>query len=460
MALEILIVDDEDDIRQQIAGILEDEGYETRQAVNSDETFAAINARTPSLIILDVWLRDSQYDGLQMLEIIRRENENQQVVMISGHGTFDMAVSATKTGAYDFISKPFKTDVLLHTVSRALSEQRLRRENTDLQRRAGDEIEDLVGESSAINNLRQSIEKVARTDSRVMITGPLGSGKGVAARILHKKSARSGGPFIVMNCASLKFEDVESTLFGREPAGGGAREIGVLEEAHRGTLLLDEVADMPMETQGKMARVLQNQKFERLDGDNKVEVNVRVLATTSRDLTSEIENGAFREDLYYRLNVVPLETPPLSARREDIPLLAQHFMERISRAKGRLPRLFGDDSLVALQSHTWPGNVWELINVIERLALIAPGKTQDVINASAVVEAVGETTESGGDSLMSDVMDQPLREARESFERKYLLFHLTRFDGNISRTAAFVEMDRAALHRKLKLLGVRNVVRV
>ncbi|MBL4719712.1 MAG: sigma-54-dependent Fis family transcriptional regulator [Alphaproteobacteria bacterium] len=460
MALEILIVDDEDDIRQQIAGILEDEGYETRQAINSAETFAAINARTPSLIILDVWLRDSEHDGLQMLEIIRRENEDQQVVMISGHGTFDMAVSATKMGAYDFISKPFKTDVLLHTVSRALNERRLRREHSDLKRRVGDEIGDLVGKSTSISNLRQNIEKLAHTDSRILISGPTGSGKGVTARILHKKSARNDGPFVVMNCASLKPEDFEGTLFGREPVNGAARKVGVLEEAHRGVLLLDEVADMPLETQGKMARVLQNQIFERLDGENRVEVNVRVLATTSRDLSIEIEKGQFREDLFYRLNVVPLEIPPLSARRDDIPLLAEHFMERISRAKGRLPRVIGDDAMVALQGHTWPGNVWELINVVERLTLFAPGKIEDIIHAQAVIDAIGDNSDdSSEDGAMFDMLDQPLREARESFERKYLLFHLTRLGGNISRTAEFVEMDRAALHRKLKLLGVRNVVR-
>lgn len=460
MAHDILIVDDEDDIRRQIAGILEDEGYDTRQAVNSAEAFAAINARQPNLIILDVWLRDSEHDGLQMLEIIRRENATQQVVMISGHGTFDMAVSATKMGAYDFISKPFKTDALLHTVARTVEDSRLRRENEDLQQRTGDEIEELVGVSPAINQFRQGIEKVARTDSRVLISGPRGAGKGVAARILHKKSPRKNGRFVVMNCASLQPSDVERTLFGREPVDGASREIGVLEDAHRGTLLLDEVADMPLETQGKMARVLHSRNFERLDGINRVEVDVRVCASTSKDLQTEIEEGRFREDLFYRLNVVPLEAPPLEARREDIPILSEYFMERISRAKGRFPRVLGEDALAALQSHGWPGNVWELINVIERLNLLAPGETTDVIHADAVMQAIGESSTGAAqaDSVL-DVMDQPLREARESFERKYLVFHLTRFGGNISRTAEFVGMDRAALHRKLKLLGVQNAVR-
>lgn len=460
MAHDILIVDDEDDIRRQIAGVLEDEGYETRQAVNSAEAFAAISVRKPNLIILDVWLRNSEHDGLQILEIIRRENANQQVVMISGHGTFDMAVTAIKMGAYDFISKPFKTDVLLHTVTRTVEDARLRQENEDLQQRTGDEIDELIGVSSAINHLRQSIDKVARMDSRVLISGPLGAGKGVAARILHKKSPRKNGRFIVMNCASLQSGDVERTLFGREAVDGASREIGVLEEAHRGTLLLDEVADMPLETQSKMARVLQSQKFERLDGANKVEVDVRVCATTRKDLRLEIDEGRFREDLFYRLNVVPLEMTALEARREDIPVLSQYFMERISHAKGRLPRTLGDNALAALQSHNWPGNVWELINVIERLSLLAPGGITDVVPADVVMEAIGGMTSVGmQDDSVLDIMEQPLREARESFERKYLFFHLTRFGGNITRAAEFVEMDRAALHRKLKSLGVQNAVR-
>lgn len=458
MAHEILIVDDEDDIRQLIAGILEDEGYETRQAANSADAFAAVAARQPSLVILDVWLRDSEHDGLQMLEIMRRDNPTQQVVMISGHGTVDMAVSATKMGAYDFISKPFKTDVLLHTIGRAVEEARLRRENVELQEKAVDRVDDLVGESPAMMQLRQTIDKVAPTDSRVLLTGPPGAGKGIAARILHGRSARKEGRFVVLNCASLQPENVEPALFGAEPEEGGPRRIGVLEEAHAGTLLLDEVADMPMETQGKIARVLQKKHFARVGGDTEVEVDVRVLATTSRDLREEIEAGRFREDLFYRLNVVPIAVPALQARRQDIPELAQHLIERLCRAKGRSTCVLANDALATLQAYEWPGNVWELINVIERLLINAPGGTE--IRSDAVSAAIGQdASEVMRWDKAPDVMNQPLREAREAFEREYLMFHLTRFSGNISRTAEFVGMDRAALHRKLKLLGIQNEVR-
>lgn len=454
MATEILIVDDERDIRHQIAGILEDEGYATRQAANSAEAIAAVEARLPALVILDIWLSESELDGLQILETLKREYPTLQILMISGHGTVDMAVAATKMGAYDFIQKPFKTDVLLHAIERALEDTRLRRENEQLKARAVSEVEDLVGASGAIQDLKRLIERVAPTESRVLISGAAGVGKSLVARMLHKRSARKAGPFIVLNCASLDSQMFEERLFGRDPAGGQARSIGVLEEAHGGTLLLDEVADMPPETQAKIVRVLHSQRFQRLGGTNWVEVNVRVISATNRDLKQEMAEGRFREDLFYRLAVVPIAIPPLAQRREDIPDLARSVMRRAAGALGRTARPLADEAMAALQAHNWPGNVWELVNAMERLLLLSPG--QGPIGADAVREAIGQ---GGGEGKASngpsaDIMAKPLREARELFEKEYLLFQLARFGGNISRTAEFVGMDRAALHRKLKSLGV------
>ena len=460
MATDILIVDDESDIRKLIAGILEDEGYGTREAGSSSEAFRAIEARQPALIILDVWLQNSEHDGLQMLELIRRDNPDQQIVMISGHATFDMAVRATKMGAYDFLTKPFKSEVLLHTISRAVEDGRLRRENRALQEQVGGPVTKLSGESPAIVNLRQALEKVAPTDSRVLITGSPGSGKSVVARILHDQSNRCNGPFVVLNCAGLEPDRLETALFGKEATDDQARRVGVLEQAHGGTLLLDEVADMPMETQTKIVRVLHRPRFHRIGGEGWVEVDTRIVATTNRDLKREIEVGLFREDLYYRLNVVPLSVPPLSTRRADIPVLAKQLMERAAASKGRASRALSEEALIALQAYEWPGNVWELVNVIERLLLPTAGDPDAPVRADAVGEAIGSGSP---EFLHSDaslgIMNQPLREAREDFERQYLTFHLARFGGNISRTAGYVGMDRAALHRKLKGLGVHNAER-
>ncbi len=458
MAQEILIVDDEEDIREQIAGILEDEGYQTRTAGTDREALEAVAARLPALVILDVWLAGSSHDGLQILELLKRDHPALQVVMISGHGTVDMAVNATKKGAYDFISKPFQTDVLLHTIERSLEDVKLKRENEALKTLTGGAEAELIGVSSAIQEIRKTLDRVAGTDSRVMITGPAGAGKSSIARLIHSRSQRADGPFISLNCATLDEANFESALFGREPNGQETRMVGLLEQAHMGTLLLDEVADMPASVQGKIVRVLHSQRFQRLGGSHWVDVNVRVLATTNRDLQEAMESGQFREDLYYRLNVVPLAIPPLENRRDDIPGLADHLMQRSARTKGRSPQPLSAEAVTALQAHDWPGNVWELANVVERLLLST--SVGETVAADAVAKAIGEDNV---DVLRweraQEVMNQPLREAREAFEREYLLFHLTRFGGNISRTAEFVEMDRAALHRKLKGLGVQNNLR-
>lgn len=460
MASDILIVDDEADIRSLIAGILEDEGYETRIAANSAEAFEAIGLRQPNLIILDVWLQNSQHDGLEMLEIIRRENPDQQVVMISGHATFDMAVSATKRGAYDFLSKPIKMDVLLHTVERAVEDARLRLENRELRAISGGPDE-LVGASSAMVQTRQAIAKLAQSDSRVLISGPAGVGKTAIAGMIHQHSRRNWRPLVALSCSAIGADRLEEALFGIEATATSPRRIGVFEQAHGGTLLLDDVGDLSPEMQSRLVRVLHRPQFSRVNGKTLVEVDVRVLAATNRDLLDEITAGRFREDLFHRLNVVPMYVPPLAERREDIPLLAQHFMMRAALSRKRPPRAFAADGLAALQAHDWPGNAWELGNVVERLLMFGREDQFAPVTGEAVVHVIGEASDDVArwDRLL-EVMNQPLREARGSFEAEYLRFHLTRFGGNISKTAEFVGMDRAALHRKLKGLGVGSVSRL
>ena len=458
MAHEILIVDDEPDIRALIEGILSDEGYETRQAHNSDAAIAAFRARRPSLVILDIWLQNSRLDGLGILQALHVEEPQVPVVMISGHGTIETAVQAIQQGAYDFIEKPFKSDRLLLIVARALEAARLRREVSELKLRAGPETE-LVGGSSPLGQLRGAIEKVAPTGSRVLITGPAGAGKEVAARMIHARSRRNDGPFVVLNCATLNPARFEEELFGVE-AGidpmGQPRRAGVLERAHGGTLLLDEIADMPLETQGKIVRALQEQGFERIGGGTRVKVDVRVLSTTNRDLAAEIAAGRFREDLFYRLAVVPLRVPALRERREDVPVLARHFMSRAGETTGMAPRDLSEDALAAMQAYDWPGNVRELRNLIDWLLIMAPGEAKEAIRPDMLPPQVGAAAPAVLKlDRTSEIMTLPLREARELFERQYLEAQLLRFGGNISRTANFVGMERSALHRTLKFLGVQ-----
>ena len=457
MAHDILIVDDERDICTLIAGILEDEGNTARRAHTSTEAIDAVRQRRPSLVILDVWLQGSELDGLQLLEVIRREDPPIPVVMISGHGTIDTAVSAIKTGAYDFIEKPFKADRLLLVVERAIEADRLKRENATLRRRAGGDVI-FVGSSPGAAAARAQIERVAPTGSRVLITGASGAGKETMARLIHQGSKRASGPFVAVSCSTLPAERLDIELFGTdgETVGDTLRVSGAFEMAHGGTLLLKEVADLPLPLQNRLARVLQEQSFVRDGGKTRVEVDVRVLASTARVLQEEIAAGQFREDLYHRLNVVSLPVPPLSERREDIPELAADLLHRVADATGLPSRTIGEDTLAALQGHDWPGNIRQLRNVIERLLILAP-PGGGPIRADVLPNDVSEDApsvlrwEKGG-----EIMQLPLRDAREVFEREYLLAQVTRFGGNISRTATFVGMERSALHRKLKSLGLHG----
>ncbi|MFC3124849.1 sigma-54-dependent transcriptional regulator [Pseudoroseomonas globiformis] len=458
MAHEILIVDDEPDIRALMEGILSDEGYDTRVAQNSDTALAAFRARRPSLVILDIWLQNSRLDGLGILEVMQREEPQVPIVMISGHGTIETAVQAIQQGAYDFIEKPFKSDRLLLIAERALEAARLKREVSELKLRAGAETE-LLGHSSPISQLRNAIERVAPTGSRVLISGPAGAGKEVAARMIHARSRRSTEPFVALNCATLNPSRFEEELFGIEASNdpqAPPRRAGVLERAHGGTLLLDEVADMPLETQGKIVRALQEQGFERVGGATRIKVDVRVIATTNRDLATEIGAGRFREDLYYRLAVVPLRAPSLRERREDVPVLARHFMTRSAEISGVPSRELSEDVLAALQAYDWPGNVRQLRNLVDWLLIMAPGSVGEPIRPEMLPPEVGSAAPAALKlDRSSEIMTLPLREARELFERQYLEAQLLRFGGNISRTANFVGMERSALHRKLKFLGVQ-----
>jgi len=452
IASEILIVDDEEDIRDLIAGILRDEGYETRVASDSDSALNAVRVRRPHLVVLDIWLQGSKLDGIQVLDTLKREQPDLPVVMISGHGTIETAVASIKKGAYDFIEKPFKADRLIHVVGRALEASRLRREVQELKLKAGDDT-DMVGQSSAVSQLRQIVDKVAPTNSRIFISGPSGSGKEVVARLIHARSRRAGNAFVAINCATMAPSRIEAELFGVE-AGEGPRKTGMFELAHNGTLYLDEVADMPLETQGKILRVLVDQTFTRMGGTMRVQVDARVICSTTRDLRAEIAAGRFREDLYHRLNVVPVRVPSLSERRDDIPLLVQHFMKRLSATSGLAMREIGDDAMAVLQSHSWPGNVRQLRNIVERLLILATDDAAQVISADLLPADLGAGTPWGGSRGGDLVISLPLREAREIFERDYLVAQINRFGGNISRTAAFIGMERSALHRKLKSLGV------
>jgi two-component system nitrogen regulation response regulator NtrX len=454
MASDILIVDDEADIREMVAGFLQDDGHRTRLARDSDEALRAIEERRPQLVILDIWLQGSRLDGLEVLNITKKAHPGLPVIIISGHGNIETAVTAIKRGAYDYIEKPFKADRLLLVTMRALEASKLQREVRELRERSAVSF-DMIGRSAAVNALRSSLDRVAPTNSRVLIRGAAGSGKELCARVMHDKSHRKDGPFIVLNAASMAPDRVEEELFGTEDHAG-PRKVGALEAAHGGTLYIDEVADMPLETQGKVLRVLVEQKFQRMGGGPKVSVDVRIISSTSRDLERDMAEGRFREDLYHRLNVVPLRVPGLAERRDDIPELIQFFVTQVSHSSGLSPRKIGEDAVAVLQAHDWPGNVRELRNNIERLLILSGGDPDAIITANMLPEEIGSNVPLPVNGGAEHLMSLPLREAREIFEREYLLAQINRFGGNISRTAEFVGMERSALHRKLRALGVSS----
>jgi two-component system, NtrC family, nitrogen regulation response regulator NtrX len=448
---DILITDDERDIRELISDILQDEGFTTRLAGTSDECMAEIAASSPALMILDIWLKDSNMDGIDILKSVKRDHPDIPIVIISGHGNIEIAVAAIKQGAYDFIEKPFNIDQLLVVIRRAMETAKLRRENVELKR--GDVANtDMLGDSAAFRTLKGQLDKVTKSNGRVMLTGPAGAGKEIAARYIHSNSNRASAPFITVNSASIEPDRMEEVLFGRE---GGTKGIekGLLEEANGGVIYFEEIADMPLGTQSKILRVLVDQRFQRVGGTDKVQVDLRVISSTNRDLAAAIDAGTFREELYHRLNVVPIPVPSLEERREDIPVLAEYFIETFNKTQGLPLRKLADDARALLQTMLWPGNVRQLKNVVERVLIL--GENSDEIAAKELPASdEAAAVDEGRIVLSGGLATLPLRDARELFEREYLLTQINRFGGNISRTASFVGMERSALHRKLKSLGV------
>lgn len=448
---DILIVDDERDIRELISDILVDEGYATRKAGSSDDAMAELAKDMPGLLILDIWLKDSDMDGIDILKHVKKTTPELPVVIISGHGNIEIAVAAIKQGAYDFIEKPFNIDQLLVVIRRAMETSKLRRENIALKRR-DNQVAEIIGEGAVSRMMMANLEKVTRSNGRVLLSGPSGSGKEVAARFIHANSNRSDRPFITLNSASLEPETMEEELFGRENGERGI-EPGILEEANGGILFLDEIADLPLGTQSKLLRVLVDQKFHRVGGTEKQQVDLRIISSTSRDLTEEIELGRFREELYHRLNVVPISIPSLEERREDIPVLTEYFLSQLHEDQGLPNRGMSDDAMATLQTMSWPGNIRQLKNVLERVLILGQGIDPIDVDDLPSNDVRSESMD-GRIVLSGSLATLPLREARELFEREYLLTQINRFGGNISRTASFVGMERSALHRKLKSLGV------
>lgn len=448
---DILIVDDERDIRELISEILIDEGYTTRLAGTSEDAMREITSQPPGLLILDIWLKDSDMDGIDILKKVKSDYPEVPVVIISGHGNIEIAVAAIKQGAYDFIEKPFNIDQLLVVIRRAMETSRLRRENITLRQKDAP-VSDLIGSSAGFRALVSQLDKVAKSNSRIMLRGGSGVGKETAARYIHAQSDRAAGPFVVVGCATIEPDRMEEVLFGRESGDQNGAQ-GLLEQAHGGVIYFDEVADMPLVTQSKILRVLVDQKFQRVGGNDQIKVDLRVLSSTSCDLEVEIAERRFRQELFHRLNVVPVEVPTLEERREDIPELVEHFVEHFNQTQGLNIRKLSDDAAALLQTLPWPGNIRQLKNVIERILILSDG-TGPISADEIPTDTQKSAGANDGGGMSANWATLPLREAREAFEREYLITQINRFGGNISKTANFVGMERSALHRKLKSLGV------
>jgi len=460
MALDILIIDDEDDIRDLVAGILEDEGYETRQAHDADSGLNEIARRRPSLVFLDIWMQGSRLDGLQLLDVFQSQHPDMPVVMISGHGNVETAVSAIRRGAYDYIEKPFKIDRLLHITQRAMEATRLRNEVAELKERAATKSAEMAGTSPALHQVRSLIEKSAPTNSRIFVSGPSGAGKGLVARLIHQRSPRADSPFVEINASLYAPDEVPVVLFGRETREKNGLlkiEVGALERAHGGTLYLSEVTTLPPAVQATLLRTLVENRFSRVGGSQAVPIDVRIISSSSQNVAAQVEAGEFRSDLFHRLSIVPLPITPLRERREDVPPLVAVFIEQLCRMHNLQRMSVGDDAMAVLQAQDWPGNARQLRNSIERLLILMKDQQPEggVITAAMLPSDIGEVLPTVGDTDASaHLMSLPLREAREVFERQYLLAQIERFGGNISKTAEFVGMERSALHRKIKSLGL------
>ena len=451
---DILIVDDEKDIRELVSDILIDEGYSTRLAGNSAECLSQVSKNVPSLLILDIWLKDSKMDGIDILKKVKIEHPNMPVVIISGHGNIEIAVSAIKQGAYDFIEKPFNIEQLLVVVRRAMETSSLRRENKELKQKDTIDFQ-LIGKSNVFRNFLSSLEKVSKTNSRVLISGAPGSGKEVASRFIHANSKQSSGHFIDINCSTSDENNLEHMLFGSENRDGSPI-IGALEKANGGTIFLDEVSELSLDLQGKLLKVLVDNSISRAGSHRKIDLDLRFISATTSDLSERIKQKKFRLDLFHRLSVVPIECPNLNERIDDIPILARHFAEELSSKNGLIFREFSEEAITCLQGMSWPGNIRQLKNLIERVLIL--GDPSEKISSDELISSEIKSQENNNKSnlISHQLSNLSLREAREIFERDYLSLQINRFGGNISKTASFIEMERSALHRKLKSLGITS----